>query len=149
MRIKQRITHSNKSQTKFFFSRSNQRETEQSVSFWYAKGERGNTMTSRGTTPTYILTFPDTIDLTTMDDIKVTIADSSYNNLLTFEKADLTIDTTSISVFLSQEQTLALPLGTLLIQVNMTFTEGGLVKRIASEIVRVQSAKNLYEEVMS
>lgn len=98
-------------------------------------------MTSRGTTPTYILTFPDTIDLTTMDDIKVTIADSSYNNLLTFEKADLTIDTTSISVFLTQEQTLALPLGTLLIQVNMTFTEGGLVKRIASEIVRVQSAK--------
>ena len=106
-------------------------------------------MTSRGTTPTYILTFPDTIDLTTMDDIKVTIADSSYNTLLTFEKADLTIDTTSISVFLSQEQTLALPLGTLLIQVNMTFTEGGFVKRIASEIVRVQSAKNLFEEVMS
>lgn len=84
-----------------------------------------------------------------MDDIKVTIADSSYNNLLTFEKADLTIDTTSISVFLTQEQTLALPLGTLLIQVNMTFTEGGFVKRIASEIVRVQSAKNLFEEVMS
>lgn len=105
-------------------------------------------MTSRGTTPTYILTFPKDIDLTTMDDIIVTIANQDFGKLIEKQKAELEIDTTSISVYLTQEETLALPLGSLLIQVNMTFQEGSKTKRVASEIVRVQSAKNLHEEVI-
>ena len=104
--------------------------------------------TSRGTTPTYILSFPETIDLTTCDDILVSFSDPSFNNLLRKEETDLVIDEHTISVYLSQEETLALPLGSIMVQVNMTWQEGSRTKRVASEIVKIQSAKNLYEEVM-
>lgn len=105
-------------------------------------------MTSRGTTPTYILTFPETIDLSIFDDIIVTITDQSYNVLLEKDRTEVEVGTNTIDVYLTQEETLALPLGSLLLQVNMTRQEGDLLKRVASEIVRVQSAKNLHEEVI-
>lgn len=60
----------------------------------------------RGTTPTYILTLPQEIDLSVADDIYVTFSNKQYQILLTKSGDDLEIEANTIKVFLTQEETL-------------------------------------------
>lgn len=105
-------------------------------------------MTSRGTTPTYIFEFPEDIDLTEAEEIILTLTDGRYNKLLEADTSSLDVEEHQISLYLTQEQTLALPIGTILCQANITFMEGSKKKRVASTIERISSAKNLHEEVI-
>lgn len=106
-------------------------------------------MVSRGTTPTYRLILQDTtIDLAEAMDVYVTFADAKYNKIIEKTGTDLVIDGNAVEVFLSQEETLKLPTGELLVQLNWTYDDGGIIKRAASQITRTGSARNLKNEVI-
>lgn len=99
-----------------------------------------------GTTPTYTLTLPETIDLSQASNVYVSFSDKSGTELVRKTGADLTISANVINVFLSQAETLSFPLGTILIQVNWTYEEGGVSKRACTEIARDYYSKNLVAE---
>jgi len=106
-------------------------------------------MVSRGTTPTYRLILQDTtIDLAEANNVYVTFADGKYNKIIEKTGADLYIDGNVVEIFLTQEETLKLPAGELLVQINWTYNEGTTTKRAASQIVRTTSARNLKNEVI-
>lgn len=106
-------------------------------------------MVSRGTTPTYRLILQDTtIDLAEANDVYVTFADGKYNKIIEKTGADLYIDGNVVEIFLTQEETLKLPSGEILVQINWTYQEGTTTKRAASQIVRTTSARNLKNEVI-
>ncbi len=99
-------------------------------------------MISRGTTPTYVLTLPDNVDLTNASLVYVTFADTFYKSFLEKTQDDITIDHNVVEVFLTQEETLTFPLSEALVQINWITADG---KRVATEIKSVYSAKNLKE----
>lgn len=105
-------------------------------------------MTSRGTTPTYILQLPEDIDLTMADHVIVTFSDANYRKLIEKTDSELQISQHEVEVYLSQAETLSFPLGSVLVQLNFTFTEGSKVKRLATTIERTDSVKNLKEVVI-
>ncbi len=94
-----------------------------------------------GTTPTYVLTFKG-VDFTQADEIVVTISDMNEVKIL-----ELTPEATetTLSFSLTQEQTLAMPIGSCLIQVNWLY-DGD--KRAASNKAKIDFKKNLKHEVM-
>lgn len=101
-----------------------------------------------GTTPTYVLTFGDDVDFTQADNIAVTICDPRRNVIVELETEDLIITETTIQFSLTQEQTLALPNGNCLLQVNAIYDDGTSVARACSEIGVLEFKKNLKNEVM-
>ena len=102
----------------------------------------------KGTTPTYILTLPQDIDLDNASEVVVTFSDFHYQRILEKSGADLTIEDNTISVFLSQEETLRFPEGKVRIQVNWTYISGGQMLRACSEIATIHAQKNLKNEVI-
>lgn len=103
--------------------------------------------TARGTTPTFTLTFPSTgqnvVDLTLAANVYVTFKDNGKTVTKTGE--DITVEAHSVSVYLSQEETLAFTkLGTE-IQVNWTYSDGS---RAASEIKTFRFSDQLLNKVV-
>lgn len=99
----------------------------------------------RGTTPIFTLTFPQSaeIDLTQASHVYVTFTWPGGS----ITKADdaLTINTRSIGVILSQEETLSFAEGPIDLQANWTTAEN---KRLASEVVRYQIGRQLLMKVI-
>lgn len=95
-----------------------------------------------GTTPTYVLTFQG-VDFTQADEIVVTISD--MNEVTILELTPEATETT-LTFSLTQEQTLAMPIGSCLIQVNWLYDGGN--KRAASNKAKIDFKKNLKHEVM-
>lgn len=95
----------------------------------------------RGTTPTLTLTLPEGTDFSGAT-VYVTLADSTKKEVLT--TTDVDINENVISVYLSQEQTLALP-KTVLVQVNWTYGNG---QRACSNIVSFNTTQNLINGVL-
>ena len=102
----------------------------------------------KGITPTFTLTLPDDIDLGLASNVYVTFGRRGKKVL---EKTgnDLAIDDNEIGVFLSQEETLALPTGEVEIQVNWTYNEADTVVRACSNIATTWWQPNLEPEVLS
>ena len=94
----------------------------------------------KGTTPTIIFTFKN-FDPTEAEKVIV-----SFSNGLEITEADMDFTSTSISVWLSQEQTLAMMQGSTTVQVNFLFEDG---QRVATQPERIEWTKNLHNEVMS
>lgn len=97
----------------------------------------------KGTTPTFTLTFED-IDLTSAAHVYVTFKGSG-GSLITKADDDLAITATTISIYLSQTETLALSKGAVAIQANWTYGDGS---RAASEIVNYALSENLLGQVV-
>lgn len=97
----------------------------------------------QATTPTFVLTLPDTVDLTEPIHFYFTLRQGNVR----IEKtdSDLVIDGQTISVYLSQAETLTLTPGIVKLQLNWTYTNGS---RAASEIVSVNVTENLLKEVV-
>jgi len=99
---------------------------------------------AEGTTPTFTLTFAQDsgVDLTQAAHVYVV-----FDGLKTIEKQDedLTITERSVSVYLSQNETLSLANGAVGIQVNWTYDDGS---RAASEIVQYTFSGNLMGRVL-
>lgn len=94
----------------------------------------------RGVTPTLTLTFPEGTDFSGSD-VYVSLSDQKRNELIRMENPP--IEDNVISIFLTQEQTLALP-AYVLIQVNWTYGN----KRACSNIVSIDTKRNLISEVL-
>ena len=97
----------------------------------------------QATTPTFILTLPDTVDLSQAANIYFSLRQKNVN----IEKSndDLTVDGQTVSVYLSQAETLQLVSGAAQIQLNWTYANGS---RACSNIVSVQVTENLLKEVV-
>lgn len=99
------------------------------------------------TTPTFVLTFnsqkfPE-LDLTQANNVYVTIKSGVY--VLTKTGVDLDVNKNDISVFLSQEETSNLQVGTMEIQANWTLGNG---ERAASEKCSLEITDNLLKQVV-
>lgn len=97
----------------------------------------------RGTTPTFILTFPEGTDFSEAQNVYVTFA--RYNSLLTKQGSDLEIEGNTVKVYLTQAETLKFSTGTIKIQANWTLPGGG---RIASEVAQYAFSEQLLEKVI-
>lgn len=97
----------------------------------------------RGTTPTLTLTFPEGTDFTGTT-VYVSLTDSNRTEVMRLTGEDLTIENNVISIYLTQEQTLALP-WLVYIQVNWTYGTG---ERACSNIVSFDTKRNLINEVL-
>lgn len=102
----------------------------------------------KGTTPTYIFTLPDDIDLSTADSVYVTFSKKNYETILTKEDNELEIQANTVSVFLDQEDTLSFPRGDILVQINWLYEDGSTTKRACSEIITIPAKRNLIDEVI-
>ena len=100
----------------------------------------------KGTTPTFTLTLPNDVDLTIADNIYVTFEKGKKE--LRKTGADLVVTAHIIEVYLTQEETLSFPSGDVALQVNWTYTQGGVKKRAATEIVKVNMRTNLEDKVL-
>lgn len=98
----------------------------------------------RGTTPTFTLSFEGTdVDLTGAKDVYVTFVGKGQKITKTGE--DLVVDQKSISVFLTQSDSLKLPVGDVELQANWTYADG---RRCASDCVTYKFTKQLLEKVV-
>lgn len=97
----------------------------------------------QATTPTFVLTLPDTVDLTEPSHFYFTLMQGNVR----IEKADtdLVIDGQTISVYLNQAETLTLTPGMVKLQLNWTYANGS---RACSNIVSVNVTENLLKEVV-
>ena len=94
----------------------------------------------KGTTPTFVFSFTD-FDPTTAEKII-----ASFSNGLEITEADMDITTESISVWLSQEQSLSMPQGGVTVQINFLFADG---QRVATSAEKIDWENNLHNEVMA
>lgn len=99
----------------------------------------------KGTTPTFIFTFPEDFDPTDASKIIVTL---SAKGVPVLEKTgeDLTVDATTVSVYLSQEESFRMPVGEVQAQINLLYADGS---RVATNIARIDWSRNLHGEVMA
>lgn len=97
----------------------------------------------QATTPTFILTLPNTVDLSEVANIYFSLRQNGVQIEKTGE--NLTIDGQAVSVYLSQAETLQLISGSAQIQLNWTYPNGA---RACSNIVSVQVSENLLKEVV-
>ena len=97
----------------------------------------------QATTPTFILTLPDTVDLSEVSHLYFTIEQNK--TIVKKQDQDLTVDGQTVQVFLSQQETLQFKTGTANIQLNWTYGNGA---RGCSNIVQVHVDENLLKKVV-
>lgn len=97
----------------------------------------------QGTTPTFILTLPNTVDLTAVSNLYFSLEQGS-TKLRKMGNA-LSIDGQNISVYLTQAETLKFNTGKANLQLNWTYPDGS---RACSNIVNVTVGLNLIKEVI-
>lgn len=98
----------------------------------------------QATTPTFVLTLPQTVDLSQAANVYFTV--SQGMNVLTKTGDSLTIDENVVSVFLSQAETLAFSVGSIELQLNWTYQNG---ERACTNVKTVTVDKNLLKKVVS
>lgn len=103
----------------------------------------------RLTTPTVSFSFPEGVDMTLADEVYVTFTDSKNNILLNKTGSDLDISSNSVSLFLSQEDTIDLPTKGIKVQINWTYTDEGLLKRACTDILSIAVSENLYPQIIT
>lgn len=99
----------------------------------------------KGTTPTIIFSFSD-FDPTTAAKVIVTFSNGGRQPFLEVETEDLEITASTISLWLSQEQSLQMPAGNVNVQINFLFEDG---QRAATNIQSIPWTPNLHSEVMT
>lgn len=100
--------------------------------------------TMQGTTPTFVLTLPDTVDLTEAQNVYVTFTQGSQNTL-TKTGDDLAVSEHQIEIYMLQKDTLRFRDGTVMIQANWTYSGG---QRAATDVVKIEWDENLLKKVV-
>ena len=100
---------------------------------------------TKGTTPTFLLTLPESVDLTEAVNVYATFRRGEVCVTKTGREMVLTPNTASVQ--LSQEETLRFPAGKEAeVQLNWTYADG---TRACTEIAAVSVARNLLPEVLA
>jgi len=102
----------------------------------------------RGTTPTYTFIMPEAVDISLASEVFVTFSRNNGTEIFTKTGGDLEIANNSVEVYLTQEETLALPNGQVQVQLNWTYQEGTRTKRACSQILNIYTRRNLIDEVI-
>lgn len=106
-------------------------------------------MLYRGTTPTYIFSPKDeNLDMTQAIKVCVTFSNLNGQEIFTKTGTDLSVSAHSVSVYLTQEETLSLP-KRVCAQLNWLYEEGSLTKRACSQVLGINTEKNLIDEVLT
>ena len=101
----------------------------------------------RSTTPTLVLRVKnDDFDMGKIETCHVTLKSESNGHELLITNPDIDEDEQTISVTLTQEQTLEFELGSIKIQVKLMLDNGTV---IASHVVRTSMREILEEEILS
>lgn len=99
---------------------------------------------SIGTTPTFTLTLPQTVDLTEAENIYFTVTQGAASVTKTGE--DVTLDDAhTVSVYMAQDETFKFRAGTVNVQLNWTYSDGS---RACTNIVSVEVGDNLLKRVI-
>ena len=99
----------------------------------------------RGTTPTFIFTFPEEFDPTLAQSVILTFSANKKDAILEKTEQDLQISSQSIQVSLTQEETLLFPSGRIYYQINFYYGNG---QRISTDIQLIVFEYNLHNKVM-
>ena len=102
----------------------------------------------KGTTPTYIFTFPEDVDISQADEIYVSIGDLNGEEILRLTGNDLDVVDNTVQIYLDQAQTLALPSGRARCQLNWIYQDGAKLKRACSQIMTISVRENMIGEVL-
>ena len=97
----------------------------------------------QATTPTFILTLPNTVDLSLANNVYFSLKQGANSIMKTGDA--LVIDGRTVSVYLSQEETLPFFGGMARLQLNWTYSDGS---RACSKIATVYVGENLLKEVV-
>ena len=98
----------------------------------------------QGTTPTFILTLPSTVDLSIADHVTFSLTQGRVS--IKKKEEELTIDHNTVNVYLTQAETLRFAANIdAELQLNWTYDNGS---RACSEIKSVNVGRNLLKEVM-
>lgn len=97
----------------------------------------------QGTTPTFILTLPATVDLTAVTNLYFSLEQGSTKLQKTGDA--LSVNGQDVSVYLTQAETLKFNTGRAELQLNWTYPDGS---RACSNIVSVTVGLNLIKEVI-
>ena len=98
----------------------------------------------QATTPRFVLSLPDTVDLTQAANVYFAIKQNSL--LIEKSTEDLTVEQHTVYVALTQRETLRFKNGTAQIQLNWTYADG---TRACTNIVSVNVLQNLMMEVLA
>lgn len=97
----------------------------------------------QATTPTFILTLPDTVDLSLAANIYFSLKQGKVE--IQKENDALVVDGQTVSVYLTQAETLQLSAGSAQIQLNWTYVDGS---RACTNVATVQVTSNLLKKVV-
>lgn len=97
----------------------------------------------QATTPTFVLTLPETVDLTQAQNLYFTMKQGCVT--VQKETADLTVDGQTVSVYLTQSETLQFGVGNASLQLNWTYPDGS---RACTNIVTIIVDPNLLKDVV-
>lgn len=97
----------------------------------------------QATTPTFVLTLPNEVDLTQAKTVMFSFRQGGF--ALDKSGNDLTVEPNTVSVYLSQAETVGLRNGLAQIQLNWAYDDGS---RACTNIVNVSINPNLYEAVI-
>ena len=98
----------------------------------------------QATTPTFILTLPNDVDLSIANDVWFTMRQGC--TCIQKHGEELNIEANVVSVYLAQEETLKLTKGNASIQLNWVYENG---ERACSEIKAIPVTENLLKEVIA
>lgn len=97
-----------------------------------------------GTTPTFTLTLPNTINLGDAEHVKFTI--EQFGQVISKNETEMTINQNVVTVKLDQEDTISFGEGLeAKIQLNWTYSDGG---RAATKKKTIPMEENLYKDVI-
>ena len=103
----------------------------------------------KGTTPTYTFTTPEGLDLSQMEKVYVTFSRQDGTEIMTKTGDDLIFKENSVTVRLTQEESLNMPSGTIKIQLNWLFyNDEHVLDRACSNILNVNAYRNLKNEIL-
>lgn len=97
----------------------------------------------QATTPTFVLTLPEEVDLSQASNIYFTLRQKGVQINKTVD--EIVIDGQTVSVYLSQSETISIQAGIAQLQLNWTYANGA---RACSNIVSVPVSENLLKRVI-
>ncbi|MBR0470776.1 MAG: hypothetical protein IJJ55_06140 [Clostridia bacterium] len=99
----------------------------------------------QATTPTFVLSLPDTVDLSEAEHVYFTLSQDNYRSI-TKTGEDVVVEGNTVSVYLNQSETLKFrPNEYAALQLNWTYAGGG---RASSQTVTIYVDENLLKEVV-
>lgn len=99
----------------------------------------------KGTTPTFIFTFPPDFDPSQAAHVILTFSANKKNSILEKDETELDIGSDYISAYLTQEETLQFPTGKIYCQINFLYDD---TSRASTDIQAFAADNNLHGSVM-